>query len=190
MAARFQTRPQAQTTNHKATQRKQELMTTYVEALLDEAKIAFTELDQNKWAYNRIAKFNLPGSGAPAKTTYWTLPSDPEHGVPFVLLLQGERDRETGQLHPERLPGGKTAIQLLNQRLNEIDAPAGVQLLFEKSSKELHVYIVDLDRMDDWEAFVKQQSVPAPSTRKPAPKPQVKAPAEVDEDGFQMVRRK
>jgi hypothetical protein len=183
--SRTQARPEPK--NRHQT-RKQELMNSFVDALFDEAKIAFQELEQNKWPYNRIAQFHLPGSGGPANLTYWTDPSDPQQGVPIVLLLQGERDRETGELHPERLPSGKTAIQLLNNRLNDVDAPAGAQLLFEKSTKELHLYVVDLDRMDEWTEFINKSAAPMkPKERAPAREPV--APV-VDEDGFQLVTRR
>jgi hypothetical protein len=179
--SRTQARPQPK--NRHQT-RKQELMNSFVDALFNDAKISWKEMDQNKWAYNRIAAFSLPGSGAQTTMTYWTDPSDPQQGVPIVLLLQGERDRETGELHPERLPGGKTAIQLLDDRLNEVDAPAGVQLLFEKSTKELHVYIVDLDRMDEWTTFI-QSASQKPKER--VAQAQERREPVVDEDGFQLV---
>jgi hypothetical protein len=181
----------AQTKTIRPQARKQELMTSFVDALFSETKVALTELIHHKWPYNRVGQFTLPGSSASPNTTYWADPADPHNGVPIVLLLQGERDRETGVLHPERLPGRKTAVQLLNDRLNAIDAPVGAQLLFEKSTKELHLYIIDLDHMDKWEEFIVKSTVPKQERpeQEQEQEPEPKYPVE-DEDGFRLVRRK
>jgi len=205
MAARTQTQARSNTAIKQAMARKQQLLDTFVERLLEETYAAFREMD-GVASHNLVIKFSLPNQASATSGAYWSgsdSADSTKNGIPIVMLLQGERDRETGKLHPERLPGGKTAIQLLNERLVVLAAPCSVELLFDKRSKELEVYVFDHERVPEWEDFKtkkpRQQFIssqpPMMDERRtisdymPASAQKEEPPAE-DDDGFQEVRRR
>jgi hypothetical protein len=218
MATRIQNRIQNKTLNKDAIEkiiaRKQELLTSFTEKLFDETHKTFQEMvgPEGHGDFNLVAKFCLPNQGASPRATYWTGSNDDatKNGIPIVMFLQGDLDREDGTLHPERLPGGKTAIQLVNERLDKADARCSITLFFDKRSKELHVFLYDHDHKAEFDAFIakkKQERPPrepsAPATEKP--KTQLNEwvanklkqhlgvdPRTLDDDnsGFQEVRRR
>ena len=226
MAFRIQNRPAAttprtprtpRTTAHvdQIIERKHKLLTTFANTLYDETRQAFQEMTIEGTNNIMVAKFCLPNQGAPPRATYWTgnvTDDGTKNGVPIVMLLQGERDRETGALHPERLPGGKSAIQLVNERLEKEDAKCSIDLYFEKRTKDLQIYLFDNAHSErvEWSAFLekKKQERPVrpnlkkqPAADQRAPinewvsaklkekQEQVSAAVEADEEeGFQVVQ--
>ena len=118
-------------------------------------------------AYGEIVHFYLPGQGKNPERTHWSgSEGDPTTGgFPIVMLLQGPRDRQTGRLRPDKLPNGKTAVDLLNQYLEQEGVSFGVELLFEKTNKKLMLYLVDLEQFDQWQDFLAKT---ARASKKPA----------------------
>lgn len=152
--------------------RKSELMNSFCTRLETESGVIYREIVGHK-AFARVSTFKLPGQACDSTAMFWAGEGiDPsKNGVPIVSLLQGERDRDTNLLHPERLPGGKTAIQQVNSRLAKQDAPYAVSLVFIKSTKELEVYVIDLDRVDEWHS--RTAKAPTPPPKAPTPPPTV-----------------
>ena len=201
------------TYNKDTTARKEMLLTTFAEKLYTETHLAFREMIDTDSSHIIVAKFCLPNQGATAGEAYWSGEDDAtKNGIPIVMLLQGERDREKGTLHPERLPGGKTAIDVVNERLDEANALSSLSLIFDKRSKELHVYLYDHQKRSAFDEFVEQkkQERPPRQPREPRESQTEKAKPNMSEwitsklkkheipesqpkteqDGFQMVQRR
>jgi hypothetical protein len=179
MAFRIQNRSAAtpRTTAHvdQIIERKHKLLTTFADTLYEETRQAFKEMTAEGINNIIVAKFCLPNQGAPPRATYWTgnvADDGTKNGVPIVMLLQGERDRETGTVHPERLPGGKSAIQLVNERLDKEETKCSIELYFEKRTKDLQIYLFDNSHAErvEWAAFLekKKQERPARPKKQPA----------------------
>jgi hypothetical protein len=108
-------------------------------------------------AFWKIASFTLPTPDNRRENPnqcYWTAPGGDirKDAVPCVMLLQGPRDPETNKLHPERLPGGKTAVQLVDQSLKS--KGWGLRLIFNGKDKTLNLYVVDLSRESEFKKIM------------------------------------
>jgi hypothetical protein len=84
-------------------------------------------------------------------TTHWAgQDQDPSSGgVPKVMLLLGKRVSGSNESDPALLPGGKTSLGFLGERLY----PKGYQVcvLYDDRSRSYKVYVVwDQDAWSDW----------------------------------------
>lgn len=88
--------------------------------------------------------------------THWAGPdTDPsKDGVPIVMLLQGVREHTKGgpRLRPDLLAGGKTALQLAQDKLT---GPARLDCAFNAKNKSLIITAIWIE--DDWAAFVRRR---------------------------------
>ena len=148
----FRSSSSTSTTAIKA--RNAELMKSFCAALEEETHKMYNAI-AGCAPFGVVGNFKLPGQGEPVSTFWGGEGVEPtKSGVAIVYLLQGERDQDTKMLHPERLPGGKTAIRHVNDSLAKKDLPYAITLVFTKSTKDLDVYVVDLERLDEWKAHI------------------------------------
>ena len=108
-----------------------------------------------------ILEFKLPGEG-PAEYCYFPA----TNGVPIVLMLQGPQNPNLGNKpDPNLLPGKKTAIMLLNEKLEADSSPLGewgARLLFNKKTRSLMIYAMHLDHVSE---FLAKEAQLAPSRK-------------------------
>lgn len=117
----------------------------FTNALHEQLTIAMA--DDPKSRLHLIIEFKLPGEGT-ADYCYYP----PVNGVPVVLMLQGPKNTE-GVADCNLLPGKKTAIMLLNDKLAEDKGPLGewgVRLIFNRKSRSLMIYGVHLDHISEF----------------------------------------
>ena len=128
-------------------------MTSFCDELYKVAKAGRLDAQANDLAYLQVGSFTLPTKQNreenPARC-YWAPPDCDirKDGTPCVMLLQGPRNPETGTLHPEKLWGGKTAVQ----NIDEVLKPSGwgLRLVFQGKEQLLKVYVVDLKRESEF----------------------------------------
>lgn len=107
-----------------------------------------------------LLKFNLPGQGVEEYCYF--------EGVPIVLMLQGPKSEATGKPDPLLLPGHKSVISLVNNKLSEskgVLGDWGVRLLFNRADRTLQIFAAHLDYASE---FLKKEADLAPrATLKP-----------------------
>jgi hypothetical protein len=93
----------------------------------------------------------------PPETTHWSGPGqDPSTGgAPIVLLLQGPRGSD-GKVRPWRLPGGKTAVTLAQEILDEHGADIKLDCRFNSMTKTIDVTAIWIDA--DWQSFLAKRA--------------------------------
>jgi hypothetical protein len=121
------------------------------------------------YGWTKVVEYYLPGfdkveEGSEITTvprhapdlTHWAGPdADPsKDGVPIVMLLQGVREHTKGgpRLRPDLLAGGKTALQLAQDKLA---GPARLDCAFNAKNKSLIITAIWIE--DDWAAFVRRR---------------------------------
>lgn len=104
----------------------------------------------------------LPGKGAPEFCYFSGLNQDGTHkdprigGMPLVMIIQGART-ETGGYNPDLLPGGKSALDLINEAEGVRPGSLFLEELYRCRARLIHkwnpatqnvsVVLVDQDRM-------------------------------------------
>jgi hypothetical protein len=93
----------------------------------------------------------------PPETTHWSgQGQDPSTGgAPIVLLLQGPRGPD-GKVRPWRLTGGKTAVDLAQQILDEHEAEMKLDCRFNSATKTIDVTAIWIE--EDWCTFLAKRA--------------------------------
>ena len=167
-------------------ERQLSLLNSFAEYLAGVANSAATAASAKGYGWTKVAEYYLPGfiktedgntvpRHAPQQTHWAGNDVDPSNGgVPIVMLLQGVREvtRAGPRLRPDFLAGGKTSLQIAQDKLT---APTRLDCSFNPKKKSLIVTAIWIE--EDWADFqrrrqqrsVRNNRVPRQSDRYVAP---------------------
>ena len=147
-------------------ERQLSLLNSFAEYLAGVTNVASTAASAKGYGWTKVAEYYLPGfiktddgksvpRHAPEQTHWAGHDVDPSNGgVPIVMLLQGVREvtRSGPRLRPDYLAGGKTSLQLAQEKLT---SPARLDCSFNPKTKSLIVTAIWIE--EDWADFQRRR---------------------------------
>jgi len=165
-------------------ERQKALLESLADELVELTDIKTREAAEKGHGYTKVAEYFLPGFNKfeqkspehadqtetvmvprnPPETTHWAGRGvDPsKDGLPIVMLLQGVREQTPSgpQLRPDLLPGGKTAWQIAQSKLEAQDSEVRLDCSFNSKQKSLIITAIWIE--DDWQRFQSRRQTRRP----------------------------
>ena len=165
-------------------ERQKALLESLADELVELTDIKTREAAEKGHGYTKVAEYFLPGFNKfeqkspehadqtetvmvprnPPETTHWAGRGvDPsKDGLPIVMLLQGVREQTPSgpQLRPDLLPGGKTAWQIAQSKLEYQDSEVRLDCSFNSKQKSLIITAIWIE--DDWQRFQSRRQTRRP----------------------------